>query len=47
MPKVNYWAIVVVAIAAFVMGAIWYSPLLFGKAYMEVRGMNPDAMAGM
>jgi hypothetical protein len=28
-------------------GAVWYSPLLFGKAYMELRGMNPAAMAGM
>jgi uncharacterized protein DUF1761 len=47
MLKINYWAIVVAAVVAFVMGALWYSPLLFGKAYMEVRGMNPAAMADM
>jgi hypothetical protein len=47
MLKINYVAVVVAALAAFVVGALWYSPLLFGKAYMEVRGMNPDAMADM
>jgi len=47
MLRMNYFAIVVAAIASFVLGAVWYSPLLFGKAYMEVRGMNPDAMADM
>jgi hypothetical protein len=36
MPTVNYWAIVVVAMAAFVMGAIWYSPLLLKTLAMTV-----------
>jgi hypothetical protein len=26
---------------------VWYSPLLFGKAYMMLRGLNPAAMANM
>jgi len=43
----NYWAVVVAAVAAFVVGAVWYSPLLFGKTYMEVRGLNPGAVAEM
>src|SRR2546422_9534001 len=47
MLRMNYLAIVVAAVAAFVVGAVWYSPLLFGKAYMEVRGMDPAAMADM
>jgi hypothetical protein len=47
MPKLNYLAVVVVAITALVVGAVWYSPFLFGKAYMEVRGLNPGAMADM
>ena len=32
MLRMNYLAIVVAAVAAFVVGAVWYSPLLFGKA---------------
>ena len=47
MVRINYWAVVVVAVVAFVVGAVWYSPFLFGKAYMEVRGLNPGAMADM
>ena len=47
MLKINYLAVIVAAVAAFVVGAVWYSPFLFGKAYMEVRGMNPGAMANM
>ncbi len=47
MLKTNYVAVVVAAVAAMVVGAVWYSPLLFGRAYMELRGMNPDAMADM
>ncbi len=33
------------AVVAFVVGAVWYSPLLFGKTYMELRGMKPAALA--
>jgi hypothetical protein len=40
-------AVVVAAVAAFAVGAVWYSPLLFGKAYLELRGVNPGAMADM
>jgi len=47
MLKTNYLAVVVAAVGAFVVGALWYSPLLFGRAYMELRGMNPGAMADM
>jgi hypothetical protein len=47
MLKMSYLAVVVAAVAAFVVGTVWYSPLLFGKAYMEVRGTNPGAMADM
>jgi Protein of unknown function (DUF1761) len=47
MLKINYWAIVAAAVAALVVGAVWYSPLLFGNAYLELHGRNPDSMADM
>jgi hypothetical protein len=47
MLKMNSVAIVVAAVVALVVGAVWYSPLLFGRAYMELRGMNPEAMSDM
>ena len=45
MQGMSYWAVVVAAVAAFVVGALWYSPLLFGEAYMKVRDIDPVAMA--
>lgn len=32
------------AAAAFVVGALWYSPLLFGEAAMRLRGLDPRAL---
>ena len=45
MIKINYGAVVVAAIAAFVMGAVWYSPVLFGNTYMTLRGISTGAIA--
>ena len=47
MMHVNYVAVIVAAVAAFVLGWLWYSPLLFYKPWMRLRGMDPAAaMAG-
>ncbi len=36
---VNYWAVLVAAIASMVVGSIWYGPL-FGKMFMQAMGMD-------
>src|SRR5438128_11049620 len=47
MVHVNYWAVLVAAVTVFVLGWLWYSPLLFFKPWMRLRGMYPvAAMAG-
>src|SRR5467141_2877330 len=47
MPHVNYIAVLVAAIVVFVLGWLWYSPLLFYKPWMRARGLDPvAAMAG-
>ena len=33
--EVNYTLVIVATLAQFVLGAVWYSPLLFGKWWME------------
>ncbi len=33
---VNYTLVVVATLAQFVLGALWYSPLLFGKWWMQI-----------
>jgi hypothetical protein len=43
MHKINHWAVVVAAIAALVVGAVWYSPFLFGNAWVELR-FDPSAL---
>ena len=43
--KTSYVAIVMAVVAAFVVSAVWYSPFLFGKPWMELRGVDPAAAA--
>ena len=43
MGHVNYLAVLVAAVSVFVLGWLWYSPLLFFKPWMRLRGMDPAA----
>ncbi len=44
MIVVDTVAVLVAGIAAFVVGMIWYSPMLFGKQYMKMVGMTEKEM---
>jgi len=46
MLSINYLAVAVAAAAAFVEGALWYSPLLFGRRWLSLRGVNADPPKG-
>ncbi len=35
MNSINWLAVFVAGISAFVLGGVWYSPALFGKAWMK------------
>ena len=37
---VNYLAVLVSAIVSFIIGGLWYSPLLFGNAWMKSGGFS-------
>ncbi len=43
MPGISYVAVVTAAGVAFVVGAVWYTPLLFGNAYLTLRGLDPSS----
>ncbi|HEY6222535.1 MAG TPA: DUF1761 domain-containing protein [Gemmatimonadales bacterium] len=43
MVHVNYVAVLVAAVVVFVLGWLWYSPLLFFKPWMRLRGLDPEA----
>ncbi len=44
MPEVdiNYLAVLVVTAVAFGLGALWFSPVLFGKSWMEAIGKTEE-----
>ena len=39
--------IFVSALVAFLVGALWYSPVLFAKAWMKAQGHSPEKLAAM
>ncbi len=47
----NYTALLVAAVVSFIIGMLWYSPVLFGKMYMKSvshhEGGNKGGMAFM
>lgn len=38
--SVNYWGVALAALAATLLGMIWYSPRLFGKEWMRLVGLS-------
>ena len=53
--NVNWLAVIAATLSSFVLGALWYSPALFGKAWMkennftmeDLKGGNMAAMYGL
>ncbi|MBA2685130.1 MAG: DUF1761 family protein [Gemmatimonadaceae bacterium] len=41
MSTLNVWAVLVAAVVAFVLGALWYSPPVFGKLWQKANGFGP------
>jgi hypothetical protein len=42
MDTINWIAVLVAGISAFVLGGVWYSPALFGKAWMSENKFTED-----
>lgn len=43
MPEVNLIAVAVAAVSAFILGGLWYSPALFGKAWLRLIGQTEES----
>jgi Protein of unknown function (DUF1761) len=43
MVPINYWAVLLSAVAAMVIGWLWYGPL-FGKQWASAMGFSPEYM---
>lgn len=44
MPEINWVAVALCAVSSLVLGGIWYSPILFAKAWQQAAGL-PDERA--
>jgi hypothetical protein len=40
MPQINYFAVLAAAVSTFVIGGLWYSPVLFNRAWMRANGFS-------
>ena len=40
MHFVNWWAVMAGAISMFILGGLWYSPVLFGRVWMSENGFR-------
>ena len=43
---IHIWSVIVATIVAFVIGSVWYSPILFGKEWMDLSGCSDKTMGG-
>ena len=46
MPDVNWLAVLAAAISAFLLGGLWYSPALFGKAWQRGAALTDEQLKG-
>ena len=43
--SINFLAVIIAIIANQVIGALWYSPVLFGKVWMKELGITPESIS--
>jgi hypothetical protein len=46
MPHLNWLAVIVAALATFLIGGLWYSPALFGRAWMSANNLTQEDLKG-
>jgi hypothetical protein len=45
MPHINWLAVLVAAVSSFVLGGLWYSKALFGRAWMSANNLSDADLA--
>ena len=46
MPHLNWLAVVAAAVSTFLIGGLWYSPMMFGRAWMSANGFKQENLGG-
>jgi hypothetical protein len=44
LSQINYLAVGVAALSSFLIGGLWYSPILFAKAWMRETGLSEEQL---
>jgi hypothetical protein len=44
MPEINWIAVVIAAVGSFLLGGLWYSPVLFGKVWQREAGVTDEQL---
>lgn len=42
MPAVNIWAVLLATLSTMIVGAIWYTPRVFGNRWMTLAEVDPE-----
>ncbi len=42
MPEVNWIAVALCGVSSLVLGGLWYSPVLFGRAWQQAAGLSDE-----
>jgi hypothetical protein len=42
----NYWAVIAAALASFLIGGVWYSPVLFHRPWRQAAGVSESQLNG-
>lgn len=43
---INWLAVIAAALSSFLIGGLWYSPLLFGKSWQKLAGVSDESFKG-
>lgn len=46
MPDIHWLAVLAAAVSIFVLGGLWYSPMLFGNTWNRLAGAPPKGQGG-
>jgi hypothetical protein len=46
MPHINWLAVICAALSTFLLGGLWYSPALFGRAWMSANNLTQADLKG-
>lgn len=45
MPEIDFVAVLVAGLSAFMLGGLWYSPILFADQWMALTGLTRERLA--